>query len=647
MNSLSAFLKKISIICVLVLLGGMHAPTPLRQASAVQAIQAHYYTNIDAFAQSLEVYRQQLENEAVPPDQLTIAHCNSRLAYKRVEYLLAHFDASAVTSFLNGAPLPVIRQINRQEIEVLEPEGLQVLDEMVVHMPIPRQEMRAKLQVITSQYAPLAAFEKQRQFDERKVIEAMKQQLIRIMALGITGFDTPGTLNGLAEAQIAFLVMRQDFLQFHTSLNGAAQPSFHQADRLFTEAIAYLEKPDFERFDRLVFIRAIINPLYQALQEFHVQMGIETYNRISSQDQAINHLAQTPFSVDFLNPYYFQELPAKVDTQALVSLGQFLFYDPVISQSEKMSCASCHQPNRAFSDGLAKSLDRTGEATVERNAPSLINAVFAGRLFYDLRSDHLGNQIQEVIRNPHEFQTDVWTIKNKLRQSQAYSDLFQQAFPYETAGNQINQYTLEMALGGYVQSLQANNSAFDQYIRGETEQLPTEAKQGFNLFMGKANCGTCHFAPTFSGLVPPLFHESESEILGVPADKEASQLDPDVGRYGNGWFYERAAHYRHSFKTVGIRNVALTAPYMHNGVFETLEEVMDFYNRGGGTGMGLEVPHQTLSSDSLQLTEGEQAAIISFLESLSDTTGTTNYPARLPAFDAGSKWAGRDRSVSY
>ena len=153
--------------------------------------------------------------------------------------------------------------------------------------------------------------------------------------------------------------------------------------------------------------------------------------------------------------------------------------------------------------------------------------------------------------------------------------------------------------------------------------------------MGKAACGTCHFAPTFAGLVPPHFKESEGEVLGVPAtiDTINPKLDTDLGRFDNGRMKERADHMRNAFKTVTVRNVALTGPYMHNGVYSTLEEVVDFYNRGGGLGLGLDVPNQTLSGDALDLTQGDIKDLVIFMETLTDTTGLTQIPVVLPQFD--------------
>jgi len=171
-----------------------------------------------------------------------------------------------------------------------------------------------------------------------------------------------------------------------------------------------------------------------------------------------------------------------------------------------------------------------------------------------------------------------------------------------------------------VLSLQSFNSPFDEYVRGEKSDISAEVREGFNLFMGKAACGTCHFAPTFAGLVPPSFIHSESEILGVLKNPHADSLDADMGRNANGISNESAWIYDRSFKTTTVRNVELTAPYFHNGAYSSLNEVLDFYNEGGGEGKGLTVSNQTLSPDPLDLTDDEMNAIIAFMKSLTDNS---------------------------
>jgi len=313
-----------------------------------------------------------------------------------------------------------------------------------------------------------------------------------------------------------------------------------------------------------------------------------------------------------------------------------------------MSCGTCHQPDKAFTDGLQKSRSNHSEGTVLRNSPTIINSVFSSRHFYDLRSDRFENQAMDVIKNADEFRSDFDEIREKLSQSPEYQQLFNEAFEYATwSETKIDRYTITTALASFVKSLRSFNSPFDQYIRGETKEIDPQIERGFNIFMGKGACGTCHFAPTFNGLVPPDYHENETEVLGVPADTTNTKIDPDEGRFANGRPHEAAEHYRHSFKTVTVRNVALTPPYMHNGVYETLEQVVDFYNNGGGAGMGLEVEYQTLAPDSLGLDVDEQQALVKFMEALTDASFEEYVPEQLPEFEVGSELHEVLRKVEY
>jgi cytochrome c peroxidase len=156
-------------------------------------------------------------------------------------------------------------------------------------------------------------------------------------------------------------------------------------------------------------------------------------------------------------------------------------------------------------------------------------------------------------------------------------------------------------------------------MRGQITTLDASVKRGFNLFMGKAQCGSCHFAPTYFGTAPPFYGISESEVLGVTKtfDTLHPVLDDDIGRFKN---FE-IDQFRNSIKTSTVRNAELTAPYMHNGGFKTLDEVIEFYNRGGGAGMGLSVPNQTLPATKLNLSKQDKKDIISFIKALTDTSG--------------------------
>jgi cytochrome c peroxidase len=160
------------------------------------------------------------------------------------------------------------------------------------------------------------------------------------------------------------------------------------------------------------------------------------------------------------------------------------------------------------------------------------------------------------------------------------------------------------------------NSRFDRNMRGEISDFTDEERLGMNLYMGKALCATCHFIPLTNGTVPPLFPDTEKEVIGVAKTAANKELDDDLGFYP---VYKEEIH-KFMFKTPTIRNAEVTAPYMHNGAYTTLEEVMDFYNKSGGGGLGFEnLDHQTLPFDNLQLTEKEIDALVAFTKTFTDT----------------------------
>ncbi len=202
----------------------------------------------------------------------------------------------------------------------------------------------------------------------------------------------------------------------------------------------------------------------------------------------------------------------------------------------------------------------------------------------------------------------------KLKKHKSYASLFKSAFP--NAKDAITEYNLRNALGSYIRSLSSLDSRFDQYVRGDKTQLNKQEISGFNIFMGKGKCGTCHFTPLFNGTVPPDYTRTETEVIGVPVSAKINRIDTDPGKFN----LRNIPLHKNAFRTPTVRNIALTAPYMHNGIYNTLEEVMDFYNEGGGSGLGIELENQTLPFDKLHLTGREKQDVIAFLKTLTDTT---------------------------
>jgi cytochrome c peroxidase len=417
--------------------------------------------------------------------------------------------------------------------------------------------------------------------------------------------------------------------QYEEQLAEAGFEGTHQLQRLFTEGQATLKKASFDDFDRFGFTRDVLNPIASLLLKAQEVMNIEFTDEVEELPIPVNMRAPHLFAPHFLNSSYFKQNSGYKNKVAAQELGEVLFFDPILSGNNQRACVSCHSPQLAFAENRPKSLMFDGKKDLPRNSLSLVNAVYTENFFYDLRAGNLRTQFEHVFLNPDEFNTNYAELEEKLNNCDDYQQLFQAAFSLND--KRITKEHVQVALAAYVSTLTSFDSPFDKMIRGEREAEPSVAA-GYNLFMGKAQCGTCHFPPTFAGLRPPFYDESESEVLGVTATANFDHpvLDKDNGRIASGRPKDRVEYLQHSFKTVSVRNIEKTAPYFHNGAFATLEEVVQFYNRGGGAGLGLEVPHQTLPADSLGLTPTEINQLISFLNSLTSLEGLTNVPATLP-----------------
>lgn len=545
--------------------------------------------------------------------------------FKKSEFLVQYIDPAFHSTFLNGAPLPKI-QHGVPDLTVIEPRGFQHLEELI-YSNAPSDELKTSLQDLLRDLQTTKLSLQKSQLTDSEIFEAMRYGIITLNAMGITGFDSPKNPDkALAEAS---LFLNGIFTHFNYYKTYIPVKDYQDVEHLFITGIKQLENAKFLTFDRLSFLKTTLNPLYSNLLKLQQTLFIETPIQRDGFERPVNYTSQNLFDANFLNENFFFHTIFDGDVEQQEQLGQLLFFDPILSLNNDRACASCHKPNKAFTDGLPQSIASVTFEPLDRNSPTLSNAIYATRFFHDMRADDLFQQIDHVLLNPNEFQTNYPDVIEKLKTSNDYINLFKGAFQTE----EINADKIKFALTSYLKSLTANRTQFDQYVTGEINEIDTDIIKGYNLFSGKAACATCHFAPTFSGLVPPFYSENESEVLGVPETKDNQKLNTDIGRAGNGNIREKVPFYERSFKTPSLRNVALTAPYMHNGVYQSLEEVMAFYNKGGGIGFGYDVPHQTLPADNLELTEQEIQQIILFMEALTDTTNFSEIPSALPLFE--------------
>ncbi len=318
--------------------------------------------------------------------------------------------------------------------------------------------------------------------------------------------------------------------------------------------------------------------------------------------------------------------PAPVDVKdARVELGRLLFFDPILSGANDVSCATCHHPDLGFSDGRGLSMgkggkglgaERAGGDVIRRGAPTIWNATFNHKQFWDGRADTLEDQAKGPITNEHEMAENPDNLIKELKAIPDYAQKFDQAFNGKD-GAGLTFDNVAKAIATFERTLTANNAPFDKFVAGDRGALTAAQKRGFNLFRsGKTRCFECHGVPTFAN--------RDFKIIGVP---ELAGQEKDFGRFD----MTKGEGNKFAFKVPTLRNVVLNAPYMHNGRFATLEEVIDFYAAGGGPRVGNAVPHLDDKVRSYTISKEEKADLIAFLQSLTDESNLPAFPDQVPS----------------
>ncbi len=632
---------------------------PPRHSAGVQAAIDYFKTRSGDFAASCTALRRaasaMLDSPRVPRDRARQALAECRCRYKYIESFLEYFFRSSATIY-NRAPK---FEPEDGSMEYQAPVGLQVIESMLYDPAIGKQALLQQIDAVESAAADLPALLYGFHADDRQELESLRVELIRIMALDITGYEAPLLKSGITESRAALESFAR---QLQPYLEAGEQRS--DSIRLYLDkSIARLTQEDFDGFDRLHFMREAILPLQKQLALLIRERRLEL-----NTTKTLNYAADNLFSPDALSIDRFPGGGGSQRSIPMELLGKALFSEPTLSGNGGKSCASCHDPLKAFTDRLPVSVGFDGHQRLDRNAPTLLYSAYQFSQFWDGRVKTLEEQIHTVMTDLREMRCDTTGLVGRLRQDRCYDQAFSAAFPAGGAD-------VAKAIGAYVRSLHPMNSPFDRYIRGESVRLPPDAIKGANLFMGKAQCATCHFMPLFNGLIPPDYALSEFEVLGTTADDafadpaapgsqtnagsqrsassqtgtgtqtnagsqrsassqtgtgsqtnagnqrgagstpSALRLSKDEGRYKLVPFQ----FLKGAFKTPTVRDAALTGPYMHNGAFRSLESVMAFYNNGGGAGLGLDVPDQTLSPAHLNLSAEDINDIILFIRVLTDS----------------------------
>jgi cytochrome c peroxidase len=306
-------------------------------------------------------------------------------------------------------------------------------------------------------------------------------------------------------------------------------------------------------------------------------------NRSSWQEQ-FRRPAEIPFPET--NPY----------SEAKSKLGRTLFFDPILSGSKTRSCATCHNPGLSWADGQARAV---GEKPLAVRSPSLLNVAWTPKLGWDGHFRELEAVAFGPIISPANMNMPETTLVERLSTIPDYVEAFDSAF----GKRDITRHKIELALATFERSIVSGEAPFDRWIKGSETAIDSPAKRGFDLFVGKAHCVSCHSGWAFTDA---SFHDIGTATNG------------DIGR---GSLFPTSVKLQYAFKTPTLRDVARRAPYMHDGSIKTLAEVIDLYDRGG-----IERPSRSELIFPLGLSKDEKADLIAFLHTLNGASEQITVP---------------------
>lgn len=300
-------------------------------------------------------------------------------------------------------------------------------------------------------------------------------------------------------------------------------------------------------------------------------------------------------------------------TPEKVELGRLLFFDPVLSGDNKISCAHCHHPQKGLSDG------GVNPKHTRRNPPTLYNVAYKKFLFVDGRANSLEAQAAGPITNKKEMNENPARLVKKLKNIPEYVRKFREAFKGEK--NPVTFKNAVKAIASFERTLVSKNSAFDKYAAGDETVLTPQQIRGLNLYRSlKTQCFECHMLPTFD--------QMQFKVVGAP-EKDAATgkaLPKDFGVEeitGN-------TSLRRAFLVPTLRNIMLTAPYMHNGAFKTLEQVIVFYSKGAGDALGIKNTDER-HIRKFDITKREIKDLIAFFGALTDISAEPVIPSEVPS----------------
>jgi cytochrome c peroxidase len=323
---------------------------------------------------------------------------------------------------------------------------------------------------------------------------------------------------------------------------------------------------------------------------------------IVGETRKVDVTSKAPSGIDAIKAQYRRPtaIPFPKDnpyTPEKAALGKKLYFDTRLSVTSAQACASCHSPGYGWGDGLALGVGH-GMAQLGRHSPTIINAAWSSIFMWDGRLANLEEQALGPIQSPGEMNMPVDKLMERLTKIPEYKPLFEAAFPSD--GMKVT--TLAKAIATYERTVVSERAPFDAWIDGNEKAIPENAKRGFALFNGKAQCAACHEGWNFT-------NEGFQDI-GLPSD--------DIGR---GKFVPGVIKMEHAFKTPSLREITRRSPFMHDGSLATLEDVVEHYDHGG-----VDRPSRSDLMRPLGLTSDEKADLVAFLKTLTSDLSPTAVP---------------------
>lgn len=591
--------------------------------------QQLYFKNIQQLQQQQQQLLRMIKTSPAETDSIKQAIRQCRLLLKSGDFWFRYF-APLAQKKING-PLPV-----EWETEVFEKyekpyrrEGAG-LTLAYQYLEEPQLEQTVLANLIEESQAGLNTFLADSITQELNNYHHLylcnRLYLLNLAAIYTTGFECPETTDIIPELLHLLINTQEIYQRFNEAF--PATPLTPDYMSLYQSTINFVrsQSPDYTAFDHFAFLKNYVNPLFVMNQRMILQYGVVSKNLI---DYSLNKQARSIFD----KKLYFAQQPKGVfvrvtDSSTLNTInqiGKLLFYDPILSANNERSCASCHNPQTYFTDTVLTTAPHFNRnSMLPRNTPTLLNAQYNHLIMADGKHLTLQEQTIAVITNPNEMGSNVDDVVKKVMSCKTYRQAFNKLLQHTPQEKQVGIQHIASALTYYYSKFGQHYADFDNAMENRST-LNADAQKGFNLFMSKAQCATCHFVPQFNGVKPPCVG-SEFEVLGTPATAQYQSISSDLGRY----LINPAPETLHAFRTGTLRNSMHTKPYMHNGVFMHMEEVIDFYDGGGGAGRGLDVPNQTLSGDSLHLNTQEKKYLLAFLNSLNEHILFESAPAVLP-----------------